>query len=347
MSAPRRRMGIIRVRMKRATALGPLGAAALATAASCHAPMDIFSNASDSAARVSHLAWFMIIAAGVIYVFVIAAMLVASARNRDRAPTEVDLTEHGTGWIIFGGAVMPAAVLLVVFVVSMGAMARYPAGEPRLTIRLEGLQWWWSATYEIAGQARFRTANEIHVPVGTTVRFLVTSGDVIHSFWVPRLQGKVDLIPGDTNELRILARRPGVYRGQCAEFCGVQHARMGVVVVADDSATFHRWVERQAADANAPRDSIARAGQRLVVGGPCAACHTIRGTRAAGTVAPDLTHVGSRSTLAAGTVPNTFGNLEGWIANPQAIKPGARMPTLAQYDGRELRAIARYLEGLK
>ncbi|HEX7020125.1 MAG TPA: c-type cytochrome, partial [Gemmatimonadaceae bacterium] len=234
------------------------------------------------------------------------------------------------------------------FLVSMTAMAKYPAARPRLTIHLDGHQWWWNASYEFAQQsAQFHTANEIHIPVGKTVRFLVTSKDVIHSFWVPQLQGKMDLIPGDTNDVRILARKPGTYRGQCAEFCGQQHARMGIVIVADDSATFERWVSRQLADGSPPRDSLALEGQHLFVSGPCAMCHTVRGTPALADVAPDLTHLASRGTIAAGTLPNTPGNLEAWIANAQALKPGVKMPAITQYDGRQLRAIAAYLGELK
>jgi cytochrome c oxidase subunit 2 len=179
------------------------------------------------------------------------------------------------------------------------------------------------------------------------VRLVLATKDVIHSFWVPELQGKIDLIPGSTNKLSLVAKRAGTYHGICAEFCGMEHAKMGLVVVAEDSTTFRQWARAQLAEAAAPTDSLAVAGEQLFESGPCAMCHTVRGTRAGGAVAPDLTHVGSRTTIAAGSLPNTLGNLEAWIANAQSIKPGARMPTITTFSGRDLRAVATYVAGLK
>ncbi len=170
---------------------------------------------------------------------------------------------------------------------------------------------------------------------------------MIHSFWVPELQGKLDLIPGDTNVLDLTAARAGMYRGQCAEFCGQQHAHMALTVVAEPRADYEQWVASQRAPAREPDDSLARLGQQLFVAGPCALCHTVRGTPALGGVGPDLTHMGSRLTIAAGTLPNTLGNLEGWIANAQSIKPGASMPSMTMYGGRELRALATYVSSLR
>jgi cytochrome c oxidase subunit 2 len=164
---------------------------------------------------------------------------------------------------------------------------------------------------------------------------------------VPQLRGKLDLIPGDTNVLNLSADRPGMYRGQCAEFCGQQHAHMALTVVAESRGDYERWLANQRAPAHAPDDSLALLGQQLFVAGPCALCHTVRGTPALGSVGPDLTHMGSRLTIAAGTLPNTLGSLEGWIANAQSIKPGANMPSLTMYGGRELRAIATYVSGLR
>ena len=322
--------------------------AAIATLAGCGAPMEIFSSASDAAARISRLTSFMIIVAAVVYATVMAIMIAAMVRNRRRPADAVDLTRRGHGWIVWGGAVMPAVVLSALFIVSLSAMGRFPAGRPVVTVRVDGEQWWWRATYEFPDlEDRLVTANELHLPVGVPVRLLLSSKDVIHSFWVPQLQGKIDLIPGDTNELRLVARQPGTFYGQCAEFCGMEHAKMRVVVVAEDTATFRQWARHQLAPAAVPADTLAREGQRLFVGGPCAMCHTVRGTPALADVAPDLTHVGSRLTIAAGTLPNTPGNLEAWIANAQSLKPGARMPTLTGYSGRELRAVAAYVSSLK
>jgi cytochrome c oxidase subunit II len=322
-------------------------AAVLLAVAGCDAPLSIFSRASDSARGVSDLAWFMIILSGIIFIGVMALYAIGVRRNRDRNPAEVDLSERGVGWIVWGGAVMPGIVLLAVFVVGMAAMGRYPEPAPVVTIHVTGHQWWWDVDYEFPNVSQhFRTANEIHIPLGRPSRLVLTTADVIHSFWVPQLQGKLDLIPGDTNELRLLPERTGVFAGTCAEFCGQQHAHMGIRVIVDDTTTFKQWAAQQLVDAQ-PADPSVADGEQLFLGGPCAMCHTVRGTAANGQVAPDLTHVGSRLTIAAGTLPNTLGNLEGWIANAQAIKPGAKMPTLSAYTGPQLRAVAAYVASLK
>ncbi len=327
-----------------------LAAAAIAGVAACQAPMSVFTGGGDGGRRISALAWFLVIAAAVVYVAVMALFLVAMSRHRDRDPAAVDLSEPGTGFIVWGGGVMPAIVLTVVFVVGLAAMGRFPASAspnaPHFTVT--GHQWWWQVDYDDpAGPGRFTTANELHVPVGETVRIRLVSADVIHSFWVPGLQGKIDLIPGDTNEIRIHAEKPGTYRGQCAEFCGMQHANMAFTVVADSPARYAAWIAAQQAPAKEPVDSMTALGRELVTGGPCALCHTLRGTNARGQVAPDLTHVGSRLTIAAGTLPNNLGTMEAWVANAQSIKPGAKMPTITQFSGVELRAIAQYLESVK
>jgi cytochrome c oxidase subunit II len=225
----------------------------------------------------------------------------------------------------------------------------FPAREkPVYTVAVVGHQWWWEIRYlDPDLSQRFVTANELHVPVDRPMRVQLTSADVIHSFWVPELQGKLDLIPGDTNVLTLKAHRPGVYHGQCAEYCGMQHAHMVLLVVADEPESFARWLSAQRAPATEPADSLAALGEQLFVSGPCALCHAVRGTPALAGVAPDLTHFGSRRTIGAGALPNSLGNLEGWIANAQAIKPGVRMPPITQFTGRELRAVATYVAGLR
>jgi cytochrome c oxidase subunit 2 len=308
----------------------------------------IFSNVTASAERITRLTWFMIILAAIVYVVVIALMLVAMRRNR-RAPRDtVILSDPGPRWIVIGGLIMPAVVLGAVLVFSLWAMGRERVERPGLTIDVTGHQWWWEATYRFADLPdQFRTANELHIPVNVPVRIALTTNDVIHSFWVPQLQGKIDLIPGDTNQLRLVAKRAGTYRGVCSEFCGAEHAKMGMVVVAEDSATFRQWARKELGDAAIPTDSLAAEGKRLFESAPCSLCHTVRGTSAKATLGPDLTHIGSRSTIAAGTLPNTVGNLEAWIANAQAIKPGALMPTLSVFSGQQLRAVATYVASLK
>lgn len=334
---------ILRGNAPRVTALGML-----MLISACDAPYQIFSSASDPAERVTRIAWFLIGLAAVVYAGVMAIMIASFFRNRSRRENTVDLSDPGVGWIVWGGAVMPAVVLGSIFVVAMTAMGRFPKDPSVLSIYVTGHQWWWEFEYGYPQlEARFKTANEIHIPVNRPVRLLLTTGDVIHSFWVPQLQGKLDLIPGDTNDLRLVARTPGVYHGECSEYCGTEHARMRLIVVAEDSASFERWVSDQLADAHAPTDSMEAEGQREFVGGACALCHSVRGTPANGQLAPDLTHVGSRQMIAAGTLPNTLGNLEAWIANAQALKPGAKMPTITQYNGEQLRALAAYVASLK
>jgi cytochrome c oxidase subunit 2 len=189
------------------------------------------------------------------------------------------------------------------------------------------------------------TANEIHIPVGRPVLINTHSQDVIHSFWMPELHGKRDLIPGHPSAIWLQADRPGVFQGQCAEFCGLQHAHMRLIVVAEPEETFQAWLEAQRQSAQPPRDPLAERGMHVFVSGPCALCHAIRGTDAAGHVAPDLTHIASRATLAAGTLPNTPGHLAGWIIDSQSVKPGNAMPSMS-LSPEDLQALLAYLGNL-
>lgn len=311
-------------------------------------PLSLFSRASDAAARITTLTWFMIVLSAVIFCLVMAAMIAAVLRNRRRNPADVDLSQPGRRMVVWCGAIIPGAVLIVLFVMTLGGMRAFDPIAPAVTIRVTGHQWWWQAEYfKPDGSLAFRTANEIHVPADRPIRILLTSNDVIHSFWVPQLQGKLDATPGDTTDLRLRARHAGRYSGACSEYCGQQHAHMAFTVVAESDDDYRQWFTRESLDAVAPGDSTTTAGRRLFVASECIACHTIRGTVANATVGPDLTHVGSRTTIAAGTRPNSLGDMEGWIANPQALKPGTQMPTLRTFTGPELRALAAYLESLK
>ena len=213
-----------------------------------------------------------------------------------------------------------------------------------LTVDVIGHRWWWEVRYPSRGIV---TANDVHVPVGQPVRIVLTSVDVNHSFWVPQLTCKTDLIPGVTNSMWIQADHAGTFRGQCAEYCGVQHAQMIFYVVADPPATFQQWLATQAAPAAAqPVGSALAQGQQVFETAPCASCHTIRGTTARGTLGPDLTHFGSRVSVGAGARPNTTGNLAGWIIDSQGIKPGNLMPPM-QLSPQDLQALIAYLESLK
>jgi cytochrome c oxidase subunit 2 len=210
-----------------------------------------------------------------------------------------------------------------------------------------GHQWWWEIVYRDSQADRMVfTANELHVPVGRPVRLVLSSRDVIHSFWVPSLHGKTDLIPGKTNEITIQADAPGTYRGQCAEFCGYQHAKMGLVVIAEDERSYRAWREAQRRSAVEPVTAEARRGREVFLSTSCVMCHTVRGTIAGATVGPDLTHVASRLTIGAGSLPFTRGHLQGWVANPQSVKPGALMPATA-LPSQDLQALVTWLEELK
>jgi cytochrome c oxidase subunit 2 len=245
------------------------------------------------------------------------------------------------------GATVVILLLFIGFDLSVGrTLSPIPSKHP-LTIEVAGHQWWWEATYaDTSPHGRFTTANELHIPVGEPVLFLLEARDVIHSIWVPNLAGKKDLVPGYTQSFWFQADTAGIYRGQCAEFCGTQHAQMAMFIVAEPRAKFDAWVVSQREPAKPPANESARRGKDVFVTSSCAMCHSIEGTEAGSKVGPDLTHLASRSTIAAGSLPNTRGALAGWIADAQSIKPGVKMPpnTLAPQD---LDALLTYLQGLK
>ncbi len=228
-----------------------------------------------------------------------------------------------------------------------GQKALFSHKDGALTLLVTGHQWWWQVTYEDSQPSRvFTTANEIHIPVGEPVLIKLESTDVIHSFWIPNLTGKMDAITGRQNQIQIQADRPGVYRGQCAEYCGLQHAHMGILVIAESKEDFERWRNHQISSAIAPGDPERQRGMEIFLSKPCVMCHQIRGTDAGGKVAPDLTHVGSRRYIAAGTLETTRGNIAAWIVDPHGVKPGVNMPTIP-LSPDEVQPLATYLEGLK
>jgi cytochrome c oxidase subunit 2 len=242
---------------------------------------------------------------------------------------------------------VPAVALIALFVV--GNFVVLPqteapaAAKTRLTIDVVGAQWFWQVRYP---DDRVVTANEIHIPARTPVNVVATTADVIHSFWVPQLNRKIDMVPGRRNRVLLYADRPGRYRGQCDEFCGLQHSHMAMYVYVDPPERFRRWLSAQAAPRRAPQTDAEQRGEQVFLSNQCASCHTIRGTSAQGEVGPDLTHVGSRTTLAALTIPNTRGYLGGWILDPQHVKPGNRMPGL-NLGGADFQALLTYLESLE
>lgn len=286
----------------------------------------------------------------VVFVLVMAALLWAALRRRADATTTHDpSTERGlrTAILLATGLTVVILLAFLVFDISVGrAITRNP-GKQALQIRVTGHQWWWEVQYRDSLPKNWvTTANEIHIPVGRPVVFELRSTDVIHSFWPPNLSGKRDEIPGNENSLWFQADSAGVYRGQCAEFCGHQHAKMGFLVVAEPPDDFARWLAGQRDTATTPVDSFTRRGQEVFLASSCVMCHAIAGTPAGSRVGPDLTHLASRRTIAAGTLPNTRGNLAGWIVDPQSIKPGVKMPP-NRLDPADLQALLGYLESLK
>lgn len=297
-----------------------------------------------AAAQIEGLWWLMFWLGTIIYLIVMGYLLWALIRKRRQ--DENILSPRGEQNIVFfGGAIIPAIVLLTVFGFTLGVMwdISDTEGEEEMRIEVTGHQWWWEVYYPAE---RVETANEIHIPVGQPVRIFLTSDDVIHSFWVPQLHGKLDLNPGQITSFVIQADEPGVYWGECAEFCGVQHAQMRFVVVAESPEQTLAWLEEQSEPAQVPADELAQLGMQVFLDSNCVECHRIGGTNATGDLGPDLTHLASRRTLAAGTVDNTIGNLSGWISDPHSIKPGVLMPP-SDLSGEELQALLAFLATLE
>ncbi len=302
-------------------------------------PLDGIQSALNphgpDAALIAEMSWVLFAGGAVIFLGVMALAAYAVFARRDRAAR---LSPRVL--IVGGGVVFPMVTLFALLVYSLArAGALHPVEADALRIEVVGEQWWWRVRYlDADGGSDFATANEIRVPVGRPVELLLRSADVIHSFWVPVLAGKLDMIPGRTNRLRVRADRPGRFRGQCAEYCGGPHAAMALAVVAEEPAAYESWAAGQRRPAQRGKALFAAL---------CASCHAVRGTPAAGALGPDLTHVGSRLTIGAGLLPNNAGALAGWIASNQHLKPGNLMPAFQDFSGDELRALADYLENLK
>jgi cytochrome c oxidase subunit 2 len=312
-------------------------------------PMGIMHTFAQKQNAVTQLGWGATILCIAVVIIIGVLLIGGLMRGRREELHAHDVVRSGSGmsWIYYGVGISTVA-LLALFFADMTTLvsSSYRHEKTALTIEIKAHQWWWEVRY-IDGEhsSMFTTANEIHIPTGRPVAVQLESSDVIHSFWVPRLAGKMDVIPGQRNRLVIAADSAGTYRGQCAEYCGLQHAHMAMEVVAQSPQQFRAWWADQLSEAPVPNDSSAAQGLK-VFREQCAACHTIRGTDALGIVGPDLTHVMSRATIAAGTLPNTRGYLAGWISDPQGVKPGARMPRL-ELSSDELQAVLAYLETLQ
>jgi cytochrome c oxidase subunit 2 len=319
----------------------------------CEGAQTAMGGQGAESARFISLFTFFTIVCTVMYLLIAGALLAALWRKRRTANTVDDRSHHRTSAIV-----TPALIgwmsLVVVGLTALTVASFFTdrsnaadARRPALLIKMTANQWWWDVEYSPNDPSKtVRTANELHLPVGVPVQIRLTSNDVIHSFWVPNLAGKQDLIPGRTTDALLLARKTGLYRGQCAEFCGVQHAQMALDVTVESKADFQRWYAAQLRPAAAPASPLQLAGYRYVTTRECSSCHNIGGTPAGGQVAPDLTHFASRRTIAAGAMPMNKGNLYGWIADPQSQKPGSHMPTVG-LEPNELHAIVAYLEALK
>ncbi|HEY3529697.1 MAG TPA: cytochrome c oxidase subunit II [Nocardioides sp.] len=329
------------------TAGALLLSASVLTACAGHPPSTLEPD-GPKASEVATSWWLLFAVAAAVCVIVIAlAIIPLVIRRRARA----DPDNQGLRFVGIFGVAIPAVILGGVFALGLRDLsnASSPPSPTQVTIDVVAHQWWWEFRYSGPGTgtgSEVVTANEVHVPVGVPVELRLSTADVIHSFWLPQLTPKTDLIPKKVNTTWLTVSKPGVYRGECAEYCGVEHAYMDFELVAQSTTDFRAWVAKQGQPAAQPTSALARQGMSLVTTTTCASCHTVRGTAADGTVGPDLTHVGSRPRIGGQIISNTPDHLASWIDNPQNIKPGVKMPPqpLSQ---SETQAVVAYLEGLK
>ena len=320
--------------------------------AGCSSPANVMDPRGPDAALIANLSRVLFISGTVIFLAVMGLALFALWQAHRRGEDNELDPVVGRRLVVWGGIGLPILVLFGFLLVSVDTDRRslasqYGDSEDVLTIEVTGRQFWWDVRYRAESpHLEFRTANEIHIPLGQPVRLELRSADVLHSFWVPNLQGKMDLIPGRLNTLFIQADEPGVMLGYCAEFCGDAHAHMQMIVVAQDPAEFEAWRASQLRRRERPEDPVLAEGYDVFMANACSFCHAIRGTLAGGRVGPDLTHFGGRRTIAAAILPNTPGHLMGWLADPQAQKPGNHMPSVP-IEGQELQLLADYLLSLR
>ena len=327
---------------------------------SAFAQQSALDPAGPLAGRIDSLTRVMIYLLSAIFIITMVALAIAAFRRRRHATTEPEPSNEVIPPQHEGEqrmsrtvttAVLTSVVILFVLLVSSFLIGRTiftsPDKSNALIIEVNGHQWWWDVRYDHPVPSQMvTTANEIHIPVGRPVVFRLSSGDVIHSFWVPNLHGKMDMIPGRTQEFAMQADRPGVYRGQCAEYCGHQHAHMALMVIAEPEDQFNAWYQAQLQSAPAPSTESQIYGQKVFLSRPCVMCHRIQGTDAGGRLGPDLTHVASRQTIAAGTLNNSREHLQRWILNSQDVKPGNRMPPIP-VAGNDLNSLLDYVQSLK
>jgi cytochrome c oxidase subunit II len=340
--------------MRRTVSAPACAAIAALMLGACNTTRSSLTPDGDGAKRVADLFWLFTAISGFVWILVIAALGLAVFRPRQLGDDDRPLDLYSSSERSAGFIVATATGLTILTVITLTAVSFFAGrgiagiqGEESVRISVVGRQWWWEVRYQDPSPARaLTTANEIHVPVGVPVLLELEAIDVIHSFWVPRIAGKQDLIPGRRNSLSIRVDRPGVYFGQCAEFCGLQHSHMGIVVVAHPPREYEAWLAAQLEPGKEPATEAGKGGRDIFLGSACVLCHSIRGTPAAARTGPDLTHLASRRTIAAGTLPMTQQDLATWIADPQAIKPGTNMPRV-NLNPEQVRAIAAYLAELQ
>jgi len=324
-----------------------LGLGVVLVLTGCDRQQDTLAPKSHASTDIANLFWWMMGVSWFGLALVVALMIFAWRKAHRRPGHEVKEGEQlGFRVVIGAGIVFPIVLIAALFVIGdifVIKVTQAPAKDAtRMTIVVTGHQWWWEVRYPGTTAV---TANEIHIPVRTPVRLEVKTADVIHSFWVPELNRTIDAMPGKRNAIELYADAVGRYRGQCDEFCGLQHAHMGFYVYADPPTVFRRWLANQEKPARTPGGGLAAQGKQAFMTSSCASCHTIRGTSASGYVGPDLTHVATRSTLAALTIPNDRRDLSHWIVDSQAVKPGNQMPNM-HLSGDKVKALVAYLEGL-
>ncbi len=313
-----------------------LVAPAALSLAACNPEQSALHPAGEDAAELANLFWFMTISGAVVWCIIMgAAVYAVLGKKRPRSERFADR------FVFFGGVAFPTIGLAALLVFGLALLPDWAeADTPDLRVHVVAEQYWWRLDYEAADGTRIATANEVHLPVGATAEFVLTSTDVIHSFWIPALGGKMDAIPGRTNVLRLTPTKPGTYRGVCAEFCGPSHALMAFPVVVHQREDFAGWLEAQ-------REPASAAGAQTFLAAGCGACHVVRGVSEAGAVGPDLTHFASRRSIGAGTLALTEANLHDWLVAPGHIKPGVRMPSFATLPDAERSAIVDFLLELK
>ncbi len=306
----------------------------------CAGVQSALQPAGRESRELADLFWLMTVGGAIIWLIVMGLLFYALYVPPQSA--------RRASLLVWGGGIaFPVVVLIPLLIYTLPMMPSLRSESGKLRIEIESHLYWWKVTYRLADGTSVVTANELHLPVGQRAELLLSSADVIHSFWVPSLAGKMDMIPGRINRLPLQPEKIGIYRGACAELCGQGHAFMALDIKVDDEATFGAWLRNQQLSANSVATPEEQRGAALFQESGCSACHAIRGTEANGNLGPDLTHVGTRATLAAGLLPNNVGTMAGWIAASQDLKPGNKMPSLAVLHGDDLRALAAYLTALK